>query len=82
VLDYGLLPGAEDELEALLRAWCAWLAERGMDTLSVFTSERSPGYDRLCALAREVDVFDMWTPGIDEPPGAAERGLYVDQVYF
>jgi hypothetical protein len=82
VLDYGFGDGAEGELEALLRAWCGWLAERGFDTLSVFTSERSPGYEKLHGLAAEVDAFDMWTPGIAVPSGAEERGLYVDQIYF
>ncbi len=82
VLDYGFLPGAEDELEALLRGWCGWLAGRGLDTLSIFTSALSPGYDRLRGLASEVEAFDFWTPGIAVPPGASERGLYVDQVYF
>src|SRR5437763_3619387 len=37
-LDYAFAPGAEADLEALLRAWCGWLAPRGMDTLAIFTS--------------------------------------------
>jgi hypothetical protein len=82
VLDYGFISGSDGELEALLRAWCAWLAERNLDTLSIFTSERSPGYASLVRLARDVDAFDLWTPDMAEPPGAAERGLYIDQVYF
>ncbi len=82
VLDYGFEPGAEDALETLLRAWCGWLVDREFDTLSVFTSERSPGYERLRGLASAVDAFDMWTPGIPPPEGAEVSGLYVDQVYF
>ena len=81
-LDYGFSDGAEEQLELLLRAWCAWLWERGFDTLSVFTSERSSGCERLLGLAAEVDAFDMWTPGMAVPAGAEDRGLYVDQVYF
>ena len=81
-LDYGFSVGAEDQLEQLLRAWCAWLWERGFDTLSVFTSEPSSGCERLLGLAEEVDAFDMWTPGMAVPEGAEDRGLYVDQVYF
>ena len=42
-LDYGFEDGAEEQLERLLRAWCGRLSERGFDTLSVFTSERSVG---------------------------------------
>lgn len=82
VLDYGFLEHAEAEFERLLRAWCAWLRDRGLETLSIFTSERSPGYARLAALAGDIHAFDLWTPGIRPPPGEAERGLYVDQVYF
>jgi len=82
VLDYGFSDGAEEQLERLLREWCGWLWERGLDTLSVFTSERSSGYERLRGLAAEVDAFDMWTPGMAVPAGVEDRGLYVDQVYF
>ena len=82
VLDYGFVPGAEDEFEQLLRSWCGWLADRGFDTLSVFTSERSNGYELVSALAAETEVFDVWTPGTDVPDGAEQRGLYTDQVYF
>jgi hypothetical protein len=82
VLDCAFAPGAEHEMEALLRAWCGWLWERGFDILSVFTSEKSPGHEQLRELAAEVDAFDMWTPGIAVPAGAEGRGLYVDQVYF
>ncbi len=82
VLDYGFLAGAEDELERLLRGWCGWLRERGMDTLSIFTSENSRGYEILRGLASKIEAFDCWTPGIAVPAGAEHRGLYVDQAYF
>jgi hypothetical protein len=81
-LDYAFAPGAEAELEALLRAWCAWLAPRGIDTLVIYTSPASVGTARLCGLARSVGAFFTWTPGIRVPPGAEARGLYVDAVYF
>ena len=82
VLDYAFAPGAESAFEALVRAWCAWLAERGMDRLSIFTSPASPGADQITSLATEVLAFNMWTPGIPVPTDAAGRGLYVDPVYF
>ena len=82
VLDYGFMPGAEDELEGVLRAWCARLAESGLDTLAMFTSPASPGSELLCLLASHVEPFNVWTPGIPEPPGSAERGIYVDPIYF
>ena len=82
VLDYAFAPGAEDAFEALLRAWCAWLAARGMDRLSMFTSPASAGSALITALAGEVEAFNMWTPGIAPPQDAEQRGIYVDPVYF
>jgi hypothetical protein len=81
-LDWGFLPGAEDEFEALLRAQCGWLNDRGLDRLSLFTSEASAGYERVRALASELERFVVISFGIPEPPGAASRGLYVDPIYF
>jgi len=81
-LDWGFLPGAEDEFEGLLRAQCRWLNERGLDRLSVFTSEASAGYERVRALASELERYVVISFGIPEPPGAATRGLYVDPIYF
>ena len=82
VLDYAFRPGAEGEFETLLRAWCGRIQESGMDTMSIFTSPSSPGVEILRSLAREVEPFNMWTPGIAEPPGTQEHGLYVDPIYF
>lgn len=81
-LDWGFAPGAEDEFEALLRAQCGWLANRGLDRLSVFTSEASAGYECVRALASELERYVVISFGISEPPGAATRGLYVDPIYF
>jgi len=82
VLDYGFLPGAESELEALLRAWCARLAEEKIEMLSIFTSESSPGSARILALGCDVEPFNMWSPGIPESNDSTQNGLYVDPVYF
>jgi len=81
-LDWGFIPGAEDEFEALLRAQCGWLSNRGLDRLSLFTSEASAGYERVRALASELERFVVISHGIPEPAGAAARGLYVDPIYF
>ncbi len=81
-LDWGFLPGAEDEFEALLRAQCGWLSDRGLDRLSLFTSEASAGYERVRALASELERYVVISFGIPEPPGASARGLYVDPIYF
>jgi hypothetical protein len=81
-LDWGFVRGAEDEFEALLRAQCGWIANRGLDRLSLFTSEASAGYERVRALASELERYVVISFGIPEPPGAASRGLYVDPIYF
>jgi hypothetical protein len=81
-LDWGFVAGAEDEFQGLLRAQCEWLCGRGIDRLSIFTSEASAGYDRVCALANELERFVVIAFGLPEPPGAATRGLYVDPIYF
>lgn len=82
VLDYAFLPGADDEFTSLLRAWCGWLSGIGIDTLSIYTSPSSRGSAEVSAIAREVEPFNMWTPGISVPSDAKERGLYTDPVYF
>jgi hypothetical protein len=82
VLDYAFRPGAEAELEQLLRACCGRLAAEGFDTLVIYSSPASPGAPLLTHLGRETERFFMWTPGIAVPPGAGQRGLYVDAVYF
>ena len=81
-LDYAFVLGAADEFEALLRSRCRWLNDCGSDTLSLYSSPASRGSAELCALAREVEPFNMWTPGIAVPPGANDHGLYTDPVYF
>ncbi len=82
VLDYAVEPGAEAAFERLLRAWCGWLAPRGMDRLTIFTSPHGPASGLLASLADEVEPYNMWTPGVAVTAGAGARGLYVDPVYF
>ena len=53
-----------------------------MDRLTIFTSPHGPGAGLLTSLADEVEPYNMWTPGVPVPAGAAARGLYVDPVYF
>jgi hypothetical protein len=82
VLDYAYSPGAEAAFEALIRAWCGWLAPRGMDALMLNTSPASTGADLLQRLARRTIEFNVWTPGIPVPAGAERRGLYADTIHF
>lgn len=81
-LDYAFEPGADAAFEQLLRAWCGWLAARGIDRFTIFTSPHSPAADLLTSLADDVERYNMWTPGVPVPAGAETRGLYVDPVYF
>lgn len=81
-LDWGFEgPRGLDELETLLRGACADLAGAGATHLSVFASDAAPGASRLRELAESVAPFRFMCM-IAEPPGAAERGLYVDPIYF
>ena len=82
VLDYAFEPGAEDELEALLRAWCGQSRGRGLRHPGDLHSPASPGAVLLERLGRDTERFFMWTPGIEVPEGAQNRGLYVDAIYF
>ncbi|MGE5597345.1 MAG: N-acetyltransferase family protein [Hyphomicrobiales bacterium] len=82
VLDYGCLPGGEDDLTALFRAAAAGAASRGFDDVTYFSSPGARLWDLLSGLGQGGDVFDFWTPGVPEPDGASSRGLYVDPIYF
>jgi hypothetical protein len=82
VMDYAFAPGAEGELEALLRAWCGALAPTGIDTLVLYTSPASPGASLIAQLGGTVSDFFTWTPNIHPPPDAAQLGLYTDAAYF
>lgn len=83
VLDYGFVPGGEDDLEGLLRAWSTSVAGLGMDELSIFTSVWSSAYPILRSLAKETEVLRITMgPRIPEPDDVGERGMYVDHVYF
>ena len=82
VLDHGFVPGHEADYRELLRATGARLAAQGASHLAVFTSKRSATYDVVAELADEIEVFDFWAFDITEPKALAERGFYVDPVYF
>jgi hypothetical protein len=82
VMDYAFAPGAEAQLEALLRAWCGELQPAGIDSLVIYTSPASPGAALIDRLGRATTEFFTWTPGIPVPPAASRRGLYTDAAYF
>lgn len=82
VLDYGFLPGAEEELRTLLDEAGSQARKRGMTHLSVFTSKPSPGYSVVTDAAESIEEYDLVTPLTPEPEGTRARGVYVDQIYF
>jgi hypothetical protein len=82
VADYGWVPGAEDEFEALVRHWCGRAATRGVHELAIFTSESSPGFELLRKLAKTTEDFVFWLNEVPEPADARSRGVYTDPFYF
>lgn len=82
VLDYGFLPGYEDELASVLESCCHEGARRGMTHLSIFTSAPSPGSALVRSLGDDTEVYELVTPRTLEPEGTDKRGVYVDQIYF
>lgn len=82
VLDFGFDGDAGlDELKRLLRHTCAAARDAGMNQLSIFSSPPSPGADCIQELAQGVVPYEF-AFGEPEPPDLAERGAYVDPIYF
>jgi hypothetical protein len=80
--DYGFLPGGKADLLALLGAIAAEALDAGMTEMLLFSSPDTRAWPVLARLPGERRPFDFWTPGIPEPPGARDRGLYVDHLLF
>jgi GNAT superfamily N-acetyltransferase len=81
VLDFGYLPGGEDDLVALLRGACAVLARDGMAELTIFSSPGARHWDLLSNLGTPGE-FWFWTSELPQPADAESNGLYVDHIYF
>ena len=81
VLDWGFAPGGLASLERLLRAACGELAGRGITQLSVFASTASPAAPLLRTLAESIVEIEFQCL-LPEPSDSAERGVYVDPVYY
>ncbi|MCA1845389.1 MAG: hypothetical protein LC792_19795, partial [Actinobacteria bacterium] len=83
VLDYGCLPGAEDDLHALIAARRATLAAEGLTHLSLLACDASSHMSWLPEAASHRDRFAMvMNPHGQSPADIAERGLYFDHLYF
>lgn len=81
-LDWGFAPGGDlGSFEALLRARCGRLVRGGITHLSVFASEASPAARLLRSLAETVVEVELQC-SLPEPADSAERGVFVDPVYY
>ena len=82
VLDYGFDGEAGlEELIGLLGEWCHSARQAGTTHLTLFSSKPSRGWDRLSALADEIESFEF-PCFIPAPEDLEQRGLYVDALYF
>lgn len=81
VLDYGYEDGAQDEFVELVQAECAELAASGRTELAIFVARQQAVYARLAAMAKRIEPYVLFLY-ISPPPDLAERGVYVDQLYF
>ena len=80
-LDFGALPGHEEDLTQLLRGASLLLHEQGVSRLGLFTSEPSRLYPLIEPLVGSWEHLGLWTPEIAEPE-ASRYGVYLDPVYF
>lgn len=80
VLDWGSEGSTEDLIGALVVAM-GRLTASGTTHLSLFASPALPAYQRLSELAVEIDRYRFFCR-VSEPPGAADRGVHVDPLWF
>ena len=78
--DVAALPGHEAELLPLLRAWCARLADEGVDDLLVTLASR-PLIEALGPLASRSIAFNL-NHQFAAAPDAAARGYFIDGMLF
>lgn len=81
VLDYGYENGAVDEFVGLVRAECSVLAAAGMTELAIFVPPQSACYAPLTSMAKRIEPYVLYLY-VPPPSDLAERGVYVDQLYF
>jgi hypothetical protein len=81
VLDWSFAPDNPDALEECLSAACQAASEAGIDRLYAYYGPKVPGTTTFEKLGVEFEYFTVSTP-IPEPTDAAERGMYVDPIYF
>ena len=81
ILDWALDPDHPEALEESLRAACTRAMRSGITHLFAFCGPPAPGHTVLNALATEAEHFELNTT-LAEPPDTADRGIYIDPIYF
>jgi hypothetical protein len=83
VMDYAYRPGAEQAFSEMLGACAADLLASGIDSLSLFTSEGSFGYDLLADFNAVAEGYRFNTGTSAMVPDTARKtGIYTDHLYF
>lgn len=84
-LDWGFngLNG-EVDLEGLIRSVCGELIDEGIDEISIFSCEPSPGAELIRSLAAYIEPYVLcWgSRQVGEPQDTSSRGVFVDQARF
>jgi GNAT superfamily N-acetyltransferase len=83
VMDYGFLPGAEDNFRDLIGSWSTELDGRGISQLSLFTSKGARGQPVLKELKATVEAYRFNTGTAARIPDDAQKtGIYTDHLFF
>ena len=81
ILDWAFDPDHPEALEDCLAAACLTASRAGIDRLFAYYGPQVPGTEVFEMLGDDFERFKINTP-IAEPVDAAERGIYVDPIYF
>lgn len=81
IMDYACIAGAEEEFEALLRTCAARCAKAEIDELTILVHADSGAAHVARRLPHHVESY-LLTLDLDEPESSADRGLYIDPMWF
>lgn len=81
ILDHACVAGSEDEFETVLRNGAARCAVEQIDELALFVADGSAAAAVARRLPHRQEPY-LLTLDLEEPKNSAERGLYVDPIWF